>query len=178
MKYSNSCDFDFTDNYLALLACILNPSLSIGKAIKHIVLDDPKDDKGGHYRNIKPKQNYNYKVKVVDEVEEKEMEFDGLDDCCKFLDMRRADITTYIKHNRLFRKRFRIQALETIREVERKPLIVIDKLKNETIEFDSVNKACDYLNASRGNLNQAIEAKRLFRKRYKLEYKIRGDKNE
>src|SRR3712207_7892666 len=57
-----------------------------------------------------------YKVKVVDEVEEKEMEFDGLDDCCKFLDMRRADITTYIKHNRLFRKRFRIQALETIRE--------------------------------------------------------------
>ncbi|CEN84255.1 hypothetical protein [Paraclostridium sordellii] len=76
MKYSNSCDFDFTDNYLALLVCILNPSLSIGKAIKHIVLDDPKDDKGGHYRNIKPKQNYNYKVKVVDEVEEKEMEFD------------------------------------------------------------------------------------------------------
>ena len=178
MKYSNSYDFDFTDNYMALLACILNPSLTIGKAIKQITLYDPKDDKGGYYRKVKPKQNHNYKVKVLDEVEKKEIEFDELDDCCKFLDMRRADITTYIKHNRLFRKRFRIQALETIREVERKPLIVIDKLKNETIEFESVNKACDYLNASRGNLNQAIEAKRLFRKRYKLEYKIRGDKNE
>lgn len=178
MKYYNSYDFNLTENYMALLACILNPNLSIGKVIKHITLYNPKDDKGGHYRKVKPKQNHNYKVKVLDEVENKEMEFDSLDDCCKFLDMRSADITTYINHNRLFRKRYRIQVLEARRVVDRKPLIVTDKLKNNTIEFESINKACEYLNASRGNLNQAIEAKRLFRKRYKLEYKIMGDKNE
>lgn len=176
MNYSNTYDFDYTENYMALLACILNPKLTIGKAIKHIVLENIKDSETK--KTKRTNQKHNYKVKVLDEVESKEIEFDNLSDCCEFLNMRRADITTYIKHNRLFRKRFRIQALETIREVERKPLIVIDKLKNETIEFESVNKACDYLNASRGNLNQAIEAKRLFRKRYKLEYKIRGDKNE
>ncbi|WP_460423655.1 hypothetical protein, partial [Paraclostridium sordellii] len=135
MKYSNACDFNFTENYMALLACILNHELSIGKAIKNIVLDDPKDSKGGEYRKVISKQENNYKVKVIDEVENKDIEFDKIDDCCKFLNMRRADITTYIKHNRLFRKRYRIQALETIRSVERKPVIITDMLKDEIIEF-------------------------------------------
>ncbi|WP_057582210.1 hypothetical protein, partial [Paraclostridium sordellii] len=83
----------------------------------------------------------------------------------------RADITTYIKHNRLFKKRYRIQSLEPIRKVERKPLIVKDTLKNETMEFKSINKACECLGAKRHNINEAIAAKRLFRKRYKIEYK-------
>lgn len=178
MNYTNTYDFDLTDNYMALLACILDPSLSIGKAVKYIALDDSKDPEGGDYRKVKPKQNHNYKVKVLDEVENKEIEFDKLSDCCEFLNMRRADITTYIKHNRLFRKRYRIQALEPIRSVERKAVMVTDMLKDEIIEFESVNKTCDYLNASRNNINRAIAAKRLFRKRYKIEYKVGNEKHE
>lgn len=170
MKYSNTCDFNYTENYMALLACILNPKLTIGKAVKHIVLDDIKDSGVREYKRTN--QKHNYKVKVLDEVENKEIEFDNLSDCCEFLNMRRADITTYIKHNRLFRKRYRIQALEPIRKVERKALIVTDTLKGESIEFESVKKACDYLDARRYNINQAILAKRLFRKRYKIEYKV------
>lgn len=113
MNYINTCDFELTANYMALLACILNPKLSIGKAIRNITLDEAKDSEGGEYR--KTKQKHNYKVKVLDEVENKEIEFDNLNNCCEFLNMRRADITTYIKNNRLFRKRYRIKALETIR---------------------------------------------------------------
>ena len=178
MRYSNTYDFDFTENYMALLACILDSRLTIGQAIKYITLDDYRDTEGGNYKKVKRRQNHNYKVKVIDEVENKEIEFDKIYDCCKFLNMRRADITTYIKHNRLFRKRYRIQALEIIRSVERKPVIVTDMLKDEIIEFESVNKACDYLNVSRININKAIADKRLFRKRYKIEYKVGSEKNE
>ncbi|CEQ04110.1 group I intron endonuclease [[Clostridium] sordellii] len=178
MHYTNTCDFELTANYMALLACILNPKLSIGKAIKCITLDDPKDAEAREYRKVKPKQNHNYKVKVLDEVENKEIEFDNLSNCCEFLNMRRADITTYIKHNRLFRKRYRIQALEPIRSVERKPVIVTDTLQNKVVEFESINKACKYLGAKRHNINEAIAAKRLFRKRYKLEYKVGNEKHE
>lgn len=53
MNYTNTCDFDFTENYMALLACILNPKLSIGKAIKNITLDETKDSEGGEYRKTK-----------------------------------------------------------------------------------------------------------------------------
>lgn len=169
MNYSNTYDFDYTENYMALLACILNPKLTIGKAVKHIVLDNIKDSETK--KTKRTNQKHNYKVKVLDEVETKTIEFDNLDDCCEFLNMRRADITTYIKNNRLFRKRYRIQSLEPIRKVESKPLIVKDTLKNEIMEFKSINKACEYLGAKRHNINEAIAAKRLFRKRYKIEYK-------
>lgn len=176
MNYSNTYDFDYTENYMALLACILNPKLTVGKAIKHIVLENIKDSETREYKRTN--QKHNYKVKVLDEVENKEIEFDKLSDCCEFLNMRRADITTYIKHNRLFRKRYRIQALEPIKSVERKPVIVTDTLQNKVVEFESVNKTCDYLNASRNNINRAIAAKRLFRKRYKIEYKVGNEKHE
>lgn len=178
MNYTNTCDFELTANYMALLACILNPKLSIGKAIKCITLDNSKDAEVGEYRKVKPKQNHNYKVKVLDEFENKEIEFDNLSDCCEFLNMRRADITTYIKHNRLFRKRYRIRALEPIRSVERKPVIVTDTLQNNVVEFESVNKACKHLKANRDNINKAIVAKRLFRKRYKIGYKVGNEKHE
>ncbi|MDU6113792.1 MAG: NUMOD1 domain-containing DNA-binding protein [Paeniclostridium sordellii] len=178
MNYTNTCDFDLTDNYMALLACILDPKLSIGKAVKYIALDDSKDPEGGDYRKVKPKQNHNYKVKVLDEVENKEIEFDNLSNCCEFLNMRRADITTYIKHNRLFKKRYRIRALEPIKTVERKPVIITDTLQNKVLEFESVNKACKHLKANRDNINKAIAAKRLFRKRYKIEYKVGNEKHE
>lgn len=176
MNYTNTCDFDFTENYMALLACILNPKLSIGKAIRNITLDETKNSEGGEYR--KTKQKHNYKVKVLDEVENKEIEFDNLSNCCEFLNMRRADITTYIKHNRLFKKRYRIRALEPIKTVGRKPVIITDTLQNKVLEFESVNKACKHLKANRDNINKAIAAKRLFRKRYKIEYKVGNEKHE
>lgn len=176
MNYSNTYDFDYTENYMALLACILNPKLTIGKAVKHIVLENIKDSETREYKRTN--QKHNYKVKVLDEVESKEIEFDNLDDCCEFLNMRRADITTYIKNNRLFRKRYRLQALDPIRKVDIKPLIVKDELTSETMEFKSINKACEYLNASRPNINKSIAEKRLFRKRYKIEYKVEIEKHE
>lgn len=174
MNYSNTYDFDYTENYMALLACILNPKLTIGKAVKHIVLENIKDFETK--KTKRTNQKHNYKVKVLDEVETKAIEFNNLDDCCEFLNMRRADITTYIKHNRLFKKRYRIQYLEPIRKVESKPLIIEDTLKNEAMEFKSINKACEYLGAKRHSINEAIAAKRLFRKRYKIEYKVEIEK--
>ncbi|WP_330583439.1 NUMOD1 domain-containing DNA-binding protein [Paraclostridium sordellii] len=56
--------------------------------------------------------------------------------------------------------------------------MVKDTLKNETMEFKSINKACEYLGAKRHNINEAIAAKRLFRKRYKIEYKVEIEKHE
>lgn len=176
MNYSNTYDFDYTENYMALLACILNPKLTIGKAIKHIVLENIKDSETK--KTKRTNQKHNYKVKVLDEVESKEIEFDNLSDCCEFLNMRRADITTYIKHNRLLKNRYRLKSLEDIKTVERKPLMIEDTLRNETMEFKSVNKACEYLNASRPNINKSISEKRLFRKRYKIEYKLEIEKDE
>ncbi|CEO27106.1 hypothetical protein [Paraclostridium sordellii] len=172
MKYSNTYDFDFTENYMALLACILNPKLSIGKAIKHIILEDARYGEGGAYRNIKsPKKSYNYRARVTDEVENKVYEFNTLNDCCKFLNIRRSDITIYIKHKIKFKKRYMIEVPENIERIKCKEVRITDTLKNEIIEIKSINKACEYLNASRGNLKQAIEAKRLFRQRYKIEIK-------
>ncbi|WP_170074478.1 hypothetical protein [Paraclostridium dentum] len=73
MNCTNSCDFELTDNYMALLACILNPKLSIGKAVKYITLEDVKDKNGGEYRQpSKVIQSQKYRVKVIDEVENKE----------------------------------------------------------------------------------------------------------
>ncbi|MBC8630291.1 hypothetical protein H8697_01020 [[Eubacterium] tenue] len=53
MKCCNTYDFDYTENYMALLACILNPKLSIGKAIKYITLEDVKDIKKWGVQTIK-----------------------------------------------------------------------------------------------------------------------------
>ncbi|GIM32743.1 hypothetical protein [Paraclostridium bifermentans] len=179
MNYTNSCDFELTDNYMALLACILNPQLSIGKAVKYITLEDVKDKKGGEYRQpSKARQSQKYRVKVIDEVENKEYDFDNLTDCCEFLNIRRADITTYIKHNRRFKKRYRIIGLDPIRKVVRKPLIIEDTKDNTTNEFESVNKACKYLGATRHAVNEVIVAGRLFRKRYKITYKEGNESNE
>ncbi|WP_250673521.1 hypothetical protein LZ906_007765 [Paraclostridium ghonii] len=172
MNHANIYDFELTDNYMALLACILNPKLSIGKAIKYITLEEIKDKKGGEYRQpSRPRKDNKYRVKVIDEVENEEYEFCNLGDCCKFLNMRRADITTYIKLNIRFKKRYRIIGLDSIRNVISKPLIVEDTLKNKTIEFESINKACKYLETTRDVINKAIAANRLFRKRYKINYK-------
>lgn len=176
MNYFNTYDFDYTENYMALLACILNHKLTIGTAVKHIALDNIKESETRKYKRTN--QKHNYKIKVLDEVESKEIEFNNLSDCCEFLNMRRSDITTYIKNNRLFRKRYRIQSLDHIKKVERKPLMIEDTLKNKTMEFKSVNKACEYLGAKRQNINEAIAAKRLFRKRYKIEYKVEIEKYE
>lgn len=179
MNYTNTCDFDYTENYMALLACILNPKLSIGKAIKYITLEDVKDINNGEYRqSSKQRQKHEYRVKVMDEVKNEEREFNNLDDCCEFLNMRRADITTYIKHNSLFRKRYRIIGLDPIRPVISKPLIVEDTLNNEIMEFKSINKACKHLGTTRDVINKALAANRLFRKRYKINYKEGNVSNE
>lgn len=176
MKYNNSCDFELTDNYMALLACILNPKLSIGKAIKYITLEDVRDKSGGEYR--KTRQSYKCRVKVIDEVENKDYDFDNLGDCCEFLNIRRADITTYIKHNRKLKKRYRIIGIDPIRKVIRKPLVVEDTINNTTKEFESINEACKNLGATRHAVNEAIIAGRLFRKRYKITYKEGNERNE
>ncbi|WP_250674930.1 hypothetical protein LZ906_006605 [Paraclostridium ghonii] len=179
MKYANTCDFELRDNYIALLACILNPKLSIGKAIKYITLEDAKDKQGGEYRPpSKPRKKHEYRAKVIDELENKEYEFDNLGDCCEFLNMRRADITTYIKRNRRFKKRYRIIGLDPIRSVISKPLIVEDTLNNKTMEFESVNKACKYLETTRDVINKVIATNRLFRKRYKIKYKEGNESND
>ncbi|MBN8046916.1 hypothetical protein J0A94_03680 [Paraclostridium bifermentans] len=179
MDHTNTCDFELTDNYMALLACILNPKLSIGKAVKYITLEDVKDKNGGEYRQpSKPRKKHRYRVKVIDEVENKEYDFDNLTDCCEFLNIRRADITTYIKLNRRFKKRYRIIGLDPIRKVIRKPLIVEDTINNKTMEFESVNKACKHLGSTRHAVNEVIAEGRLFRKKYKITYKEVVGSNE
>jgi hypothetical protein len=44
MEYRNEYDFDYMNNYKALLACILS-KISVDKAIKYITLDRPKKQK-------------------------------------------------------------------------------------------------------------------------------------
>lgn len=44
MKYSNMCDFEFTDNYMALLPCIVT-GLSVDECVRKIALQNRRDQK-------------------------------------------------------------------------------------------------------------------------------------
>ena len=46
------------------------------------------------------------------------------------------------------------------------------------MEFKSINKACKYLGTTRDVVNKALAANRLFRKRYKINYKEGNVSNE
>lgn len=173
MQYMNTYDFDYTSNYQALLACIFNPELTIEKALGMIAQISLKSEKA-----IKLADDL--KVKVIDELENKEYEFENLNDCCEFLNMKRKTITTYIRYKSKYKKRYRILADRDYinSRTKARPVKVTDTLTNEVLEFSSMSKSGKFLKTDNKSIGKYIENKRLYKNRYKIEYKVGDDIHE
>lgn len=170
MKFTNSYDFDFTENYMALLACILNKKLTVSKAISLIALQSVVDSRNG-FKEPKGDELYKCRAKVIDTQTNKEYVFNTLSDCCRFLNLDRKQITNYIKTEHLVRGRYRVINLDPLKKRESKKVIVEDMLTEKTLEFSSIYKLTKELNATRSSINRAIKRHAVFRGRYKIELK-------
>lgn len=171
MSFYNAYDFNLTSNYQALLACILNPDLTTEKALASVALTHIRSDSRG-------KNDIKCKVTVIDEVKNKKYEFTNLTDCCEFLNIKRTSITTYIKYRRKYKKRYRILAEGDYVSTRNKAreVNVIDTVNRECFEFESMSKAGRFLKTNNKVVAEHIEKQKLYKKRYKIEYKMGEEK--
>ena len=178
MNYTNTCDFDYTENYQALLACIFNPELTIEKALGIVAQISNKS--ASATKLSKRKISYDCKVKLIDEIKNKEYQFDSVEECCKFLGIKTKTVNTYIKYRRRFKGRYRILADGDFVSSTNKarPVRVTDTLTNEVLEFNSMSKSGKFLKTDNKSIGTYIENKRLYKNRYKIEYKVGDDIHE
>ena len=105
MRYSNTYDFDFTENYMALLACILDSKLTPAMALKRIGIED--DNKNKYNNNSKFR-----KIKIIDTLTNKELIFDSVYEAEKYTGINKVNIYVYIKRDILGKKRYKFSYYE------------------------------------------------------------------
>ena len=105
MKYSNMCDFDFTDNYMALLACIVT-GLSVDKCVRKIALQNRRDQK--KKSNKKRAGNKNgCKETYVFDIETGELhKFQSGKEAAQNFGLNPAGVGFYIQHKYKYKHRY------------------------------------------------------------------------
>lgn len=107
---NESADDIIIQNYMALLACILNPKLSSSSALKFFNISD--SDEIDSYALQKSKTNRISKcreIKVLDTFTNEELLFKSVYEAEEYTGIKRESIYVYIKRNILGKRRFKFR---------------------------------------------------------------------
>lgn len=104
MKYANTCDFDLTDNYIALLACIVS-DLTVDQSVRMIALQSKKDGRKSPSKPIDGKKNFK-KTYVFDCEIRKMKEFESGKEAALTYGLNPSVVGFYIKNNYKYKQRY------------------------------------------------------------------------
>lgn len=100
---------DLKNNYMALLACILNNNLSSSSALRILGVLNKSDiemDSRGNKLHKYPNKNYR-KVKVIDVLTNKEFIFDSIYEAEEYTGIKKDNIYVYIPRNIAGKRRYK-----------------------------------------------------------------------
>lgn len=105
---ANQYNYDLTMlNYMALLACILNPKLSVSSSLRLLSISNNYE-----IDNKKSYKNYR-KVKVIDIVTSEEFIYDSIYEAESYTGIKKENIYVYIKRNIRGKRRFKFSYLNS-----------------------------------------------------------------
>lgn len=105
MKYANTCDFDLTDNYIALLACIVS-DLTVDQSVRKIALQSKKEGRKSPSKPIKVNKKMFKKTYVFD-IKVKEMHgFESGKEAALKYGLSPSAVGFYIKNNYKYKQRY------------------------------------------------------------------------
>lgn len=165
----------YTENYMALLACIISKrQISADSAIR-IVLDDKKF--GWRSKEEKAKDprggNNAIAVELHDTVENKVYRFDSGASAARFIGMNDKQASTYINSEYKYKDRYIFKRVKNTRKYERKNfqysrVIVTDTLENKEYKFDTYDEAAKFVGMETNNISLYIIRKHKFKNRYEF----------
>ena len=101
---------NYIENYMALLACITSEEfLTANRAIRKVILENVEGNVvKSKIRNKSKTKTTNKSVKtvVIDTLRNKEYEFRTIKEAEKYFNISHGIITSYIKANRMYKKRY------------------------------------------------------------------------
>nr|WP_195365995.1 hypothetical protein [[Eubacterium] tenue] len=104
MKYCNTYDFDYTENYMALLACIVS-ELTVDECVRKIALQHKRDQRKKSAKRIGNKNGC--KKTYVFDIEANEMhEFNSGKEAAQQFGMNPAGVGFYIQNEYKYKHRY------------------------------------------------------------------------
>lgn len=105
MQYMNRCEFDFTDNYMALLACIVS-ELTVDESVRKIALQHKRDQRKKPIKKSGGNKNGCKRTYVFDIETGKIHEFDSGKEAAQQFGMNPAGVGFYIQHKYKYKRRY------------------------------------------------------------------------
>lgn len=105
MNYANACDFDLTDNYIALLACIISDA-TVDECVRKIALQSRRDERKKPSKPIKINKKQFKKTYVFDIDVGEIHEFESGKEAALKYGLSPSAVGFYIKNNYKYRQRY------------------------------------------------------------------------
>lgn len=161
----------YTENYIALLACIVSKKEITGDSAIRMVLGDRsfgwKNGKDGNVKHQNSKA-----VEVHDTVEDKVYKFASGVEAAEFIGMHKRSVSIYTKTGNLYKKRYLFKRLDKTRKWTRKNskpnVIVIDTVEKKEYVFANYYDASKFVGMNSNNVSAYMSKKIKYKKRYEF----------